>query len=98
VIIIGAGIHPLSGAWEMELIERFRVCLQACSCYFLHDNPSRSAQSRLSMVDFIVNGWALFDKNVEKSHWKQMGEGYDLLANITSSISKKHPIESRIIE
>jgi hypothetical protein len=50
VIIIGFGIHPLSGAWEIELIERFRVCLQACSCYFLHDNPSRIAQSRYDIV------------------------------------------------
>ena len=49
VIIIGFGIHPLSGAWEIELIERFRVCLQACSCYFLHDNPSRIAQSRIQL-------------------------------------------------
>ena len=50
VIIIGFGIHPLSGAWEIEPIERFRVCLQACSCYFLHDNPSRIAQSRCDIT------------------------------------------------
>jgi hypothetical protein len=45
VIFIGVGIHPLSGAWEIVLIERFRVCLQACSCYFQHDTSSRIAQS-----------------------------------------------------
>jgi len=45
LIFIGVGIHPLSGAWEIVLIERFRVCLQACSCYFQHDTSSRIAQS-----------------------------------------------------
>jgi hypothetical protein len=57
VIIIGFGIHPLSGAWEIELIERFRVCLQACSCYFLHDNPSRIAQSRYKNIMLGRFGW-----------------------------------------
>ncbi|MCX6928210.1 MAG: hypothetical protein NT154_34120, partial [Verrucomicrobia bacterium] len=45
VIIIGFGIHPLSGASEIELIERFRLCLQLCSCCFLHENSSEIAQS-----------------------------------------------------
>ncbi|MCX6928592.1 MAG: polymorphic toxin-type HINT domain-containing protein, partial [Verrucomicrobia bacterium] len=44
-IIIGFGIHPLSGASEIELIERFRLCLQLCSCCFLHENSSEIAQS-----------------------------------------------------
>jgi len=44
VIVIGCGIHPLSGAWEIDLIVRFRLCLQPCSCYFLQENASRIAQ------------------------------------------------------
>ena len=52
MLIIAFAIHPLRAAGEIELIERFRVCLQACSCYFLHDNPSRSAQPRYKLMDF----------------------------------------------
>ena len=67
-MIIGFGIHPLSGAWEIDLIERFRLCLQVCSCYFLHENSSRSAQSGYyqNNVPFHDNPGEIYRDNLEE--------------------------------
>jgi hypothetical protein len=82
LIFIGVGIHPLSGAWEIVLIERFRVCLQACSCYFQHDTSSRIAQSgyKLGGLIQILQQLAqpqnlLQSRSVEPiNRWKRTGE------------------------
>jgi hypothetical protein len=69
----------------MELIERFRVCLQACSCYFLHDNPSRSAQSRYYVLqqDGNVTRHPLrppFDRGFEEANYTV--EQFTTISNI----------------
>ncbi|MCX6923239.1 MAG: hypothetical protein NT154_08530, partial [Verrucomicrobia bacterium] len=59
------GIHPLSGASEIELIERFRLCLQLCSCCFLHENSSEIAQSGLHLSDLPPEVLALPQSGAE---------------------------------
>lgn len=80
VIVIGCGIHPLSGAWEIDLIVHFRLCLQPCSCYFLQENASRIAQSgyymsaQVSAPDDRANAMVVNAGLADSSKWDAIYE------------------------